>query len=404
MAMVMQPPIRSMESRRFFSKDRKDKSTEDEVEEEQDVEIKEEKEKSIVKEGKLKDTAVAQEINDEVEEEFDEDDMDDDINLSSFPASFEKALVKATVPDNVPELISIPIDRRPVFPGFYKTFSVKDEKVAAALTKALKKGRPYVGLFLSKTAGGEEQQQPPVDHPDLIKNLDEIHDVGTFAQIVNLIPGKAGSETDGLTAIVFPHRRIKAVQVLPNSSEGASRMRVENLPMQPFSRSSQVLQALMQEIFVMLSEVAKLNPFFREHITHHNVSSSVFEEPAKLADFVAVLTSGPAAELQDVLATTHVEDRLRKALVLLKKELMTAELQSTIRKEVEAKMNKKQREYLLHEQLKIIKKELGLEADTKEKLTETFKERAAKLDFPEEVQRVFDEVYIAEYCFDNFSC
>lgn len=327
---------------------------------------------------------------------------EDDIDITDFPASFEKALVRATVPDFVPELIAVPIDRRPVFPGFYKTFTVKDPKVAAALTKALRRGgKPYVGLFLSRQehdesipghqeeGDGDSQRQ---HSKDTIDSLEEIHAVGTFAQLVNVIPGP---EAEGVTAIVFPHRRIRATEVLEgssSSSSGVSRLRVENVPLKPYARHSQVLQALMQEIFVMLSEVAKLNPFFREHITHHNVSASIFEEPSKLADFCAVLTSGRAAELQEVLETDEAEERLRKALLLLKKELMAAELQSTIRKDVEAKLSKKQREYLLHEQLKSIKKELGLESDTKEKLTETFRQRAAALALPAEVQRVFDEV------------
>lgn len=310
----------------------------------------------------------------------------------SFPASLEKALVKATVPDFVPELIGVPIDRRPVFPGFYKTFSVRDERVAAALTRALKKGQPYVGLFLSKDSAGRDSRSTPdgdlLGGPaDAIRALEDVFAVGTFAQIVNLIPSKG----DGITAIVYPHRRIRATGLLPEKQAGVSRVHVENCPAQPYNRHSQVIQALMQEIFVMLTEVAKLNPFFREHITHHNVPSSIFEEPAKLADFIAVLTSSPAAELQEILETEQVEERLRKALVLLKKELMTAELQSAIRKEVETKLNKKQREYMLHEQLRTIKKELGLETDTKEKLAGTFRERAAALAMPEDVRRVFDE-------------
>ena len=52
---------------------------------------------------------------------------------------------------------------------------------------------------------------------------------------------------------------------------------------------------------------------------NHNVPSAVFEDPAKLADFVTVLSGGEAEELQDVLECVDVEEeRLRKALELLK--------------------------------------------------------------------------------------
>lgn len=317
-----------------------------------------------------------------------EEPIEDEDAVSSLVNTIENAVVRATVPEVVPEVIGLPVDRRPVFPGFYKTIAVRDEKVGGALIKALKKGQPYVGLFLTKNEEPGEISEDASASADTIQDLNEIHGVGTFAQIINVIPAKGS----GVTAIVYPHRRVRAMELLPPKKDGASRLRIENVPPVPFKRSDQTVRAMMQELFVMLSDVAKLNPFFREHITHHNVPSNIFDDPARLADFVALLTSSEPGELQEIMEAERVEDRLRLALVLLKKELMTAELQNTIRRDVESKLNKKQREYFLHEQLKSIKKELGLETDTKEKLTEQFRERAEKLQFPEEVRRVFDEV------------
>ena len=55
---------------------------------------------------------------------------------------------------------------------------------------------------------------------------------------------------------------------------------------------------------------------------------TVFDEPDKLADFeAAVLSTGEVQELQDVLESLVVDDRLRKALPVLKKELINAQLQ-----------------------------------------------------------------------------
>ena len=124
---------------------------------------------------------------------------------------------------------------------------------------------------------------------------------------------------------------------------------------------------------------------------HHNVPSAVFEDPAKLADFITVLSSGEPEELQQVLECVDIEERLRKALELLKKELVTAQLQNSISKDVENKLSQKQREYFLNEQLKVIKKELGLETDSKDKLMETFKDRVAKLTLPKAVEKVYQE-------------
>lgn len=62
-------------------------------------------------------------------------------------------------------------------------------------------------------------------------------------------------------------------------------------------------------------------------------------------------------------------------LSLLKKELETSRLQQKIGKEVEEKVNKQHRKFMLMEQLRIIKKELGLEKDDKEAMSDKFRAR-----------------------------
>ena len=71
------------------------------------------------------------------------------------------------------------------------------------------------------------------------------------------------------------------------------------------------------------------------------------------------------AFLQEVLDTFDLEDRLQKSLLLLKKEHQLTQLQQTIKQDVEKRIDKQQRQYFLMEQLKSIKKELGLEKDDK---------------------------------------
>ena len=62
-------------------------------------------------------------------------------------------------------------------------------------------------------------------------------------------------------------------------------------------------------------------------------------------------------------------------LSLLKKELEMSRLQQKISKEVEEKVNKQHRKFMLMEQLRIIKKELGLEKDDKEAMNDKFRAR-----------------------------
>jgi Lon-like ATP-dependent protease len=169
---------------------------------------------------------------------------------------------------------------------------------------------------------------------------------------------------------------------------------ITNLTTQPYNKDDQYIRAFMSEIVSVFKDIAQLNPLFRDQITNfsiNQVASNVFDEPDKLADFAAAVSTGEVGELQDVLESLVVEDRLRKALLVLKKELINAQLQSKLSRDVDSKIAKRQREYYLMEQLKGIKKELGMESDGKDKLIEKLKARAEQLAMPELVKRVFEE-------------
>ncbi|KAG5940779.1 ATP-dependent Lon protease pim1 [Claviceps monticola] len=377
--------------------------------------------------------------------------------------SAEKALQKPVVPDVYPQVLSIPIARRPLFPGFYKAITIKDPNVATAITESIKRGQPYVGAFLFKDENEDD---------DVIRNVEDVHDVGVFAQITSAFPihGQDGA----LTAILYPHRRIRLSSLVSSSTTGAEKSdpkqgpeaeaetpevveqqpaitttpstststpvegeisqekkgdvvasfeegavekkpdqvaekfeptswlkrwpvslaHVENLTDEPYDPKSPVIRAVTNEIVNVFKEVAAMNNLFRDQISTFSMSQStgnVTTEPGKLADFAAAVSSGEQNELQEVLSCMNVEERMQKALIVLKKELMNAQLQSKISKDVENKISKRQREFWLMEQMKGIRRELGLESDGKEKLVEKFKEKANNLAMPEPVRKVFDE-------------
>lgn len=368
----------------------------------------------------------------------------------------DRALQKTSIPEIYPQVMALPIAKRPLFPGFYKAVTIRDPHVTAAIQEMMKRGQPYIGAFLFKDENMDK---------DIIDNIDEVHPVGVFAQITSIstYPVHGEGETT-LTAVLYPHRRIKISTLLPPKKAGetataiveesspdptpapeenkgdvvasfeevvddapapssaptispyatsflnkyeVSLVDVENLTEEPYDHKSPVIRAVTSEIVNVFKEVANLNPLFRDQISTFSMSQSagnVIDEPAKLADFAAAVSAGEVQELQDVLETLNVEERLSKALVVLKKELMNAQLQSKISKDVEAKIQKRQREYWLMEQMKGIRRELGIESDGKDKLVENFKEKSEKLAMPEAVKKVFDEVCapVARFCLTFF--
>lgn len=355
-------------------------------------------------------------------------------------SSSEKAISKPSIPEIYPQVMAIPIAKRPLFPGFYKAITVRDPHVIAAVQEMLRRGQPYVGAFLFKDEGSDK---------DIIESMEEVHDVGVFAQITSAFP--VTGETESLTVVLYPHRRIKVSQLIPpkpstgtptppvvdmktsteneaqvssekpgdvvasfeesnaspESGDSApyeptaflrdfpvSLVNVSNMVEQPYDKNSPVLRAVTSEIVSVFREVANLNHLFRDQISTFTLTQSagnVHDEPAKLADFAAAVSAGEVRELQDCLETMNIEERLSKALMVLKKELMNAQLQSKISKDVESKIQKRQREYWLMEQMKGIRRELGIESDGKDKMVEKFKEKASKLAMPESVKKVFDE-------------
>ncbi|KAG9928264.1 ATP-dependent protease La, partial [Aureobasidium melanogenum] len=163
---------------------------------------------------------------------------------------------------------------------------------------------------------------------------------------------------------------------------------------EPFDKRAPTIRALISEIVNTCKEIGSVNQLFRDHVSAFAMSQSaanIADEPAKLADFAAAVSGGEMEEAQEVLTSLNIEQRLSKALEIIKKEYMNAQLSSKISKDVESKIQKRQREYWLMEQMKGIKRELGLESDGKDKLLEGFKEKATKLAMPEPVKKVFDE-------------
>ncbi|RHZ50558.1 hypothetical protein Glove_495g23 [Diversispora epigaea] len=334
----------------------------------------------------------------------------------------ETTLQKPSIPEVYPQVLALPIARRPLFPGFYKAVVIKDPHVTAAVKELMKRGQPYVGAFLLK----DEELDV-----DTITDIAQVYKVGVFAQITSVFPANGGQDENSLTAVLYPHRRIRITELLPPLPSGVSEaevvaesvqqgpettstqkelepqyatsfleeynvslVNVENLQDESYNRKNQVIRAITSEIVAVFKDIATLNPLFRDQIANFSMSQSagnVFEEPAKLADFAAAVSTGEPNELQEVLESLVIEERLQKALLVLKKELVNAQLQSKISKEVESKIAKRQREYYLMEQLKGIKKELGIESDGKDKLVEKFKEKADKLAMPDGVKKVFEE-------------
>ncbi|ANZ77482.1 BA75_04902T0 [Komagataella pastoris] len=167
---------------------------------------------------------------------------------------------------------------------------------------------------------------------------------------------------------------------------------VSNVNDQPYERDSPVINSLTASILEVLKEMSNMNKMFADHLATFSASlqKDVFQCPEKLADFAAAVTAGNENDLQDILNCLDIEKRLEKSFTILKKELMNKELQRKIEKDIEERMAKRHREYHLNEQLKWIKKELGID-DGRDKLIAKYNDRVKDLKMPADVMKVYED-------------
>mmetsp|Transcript_25340 Transcript_25340/g.55347 ORF Transcript_25340/g.55347 Transcript_25340/m.55347 type:complete len:1046 (+) Transcript_25340:140-3277(+) len=337
-----------------------------------------------------------------------------------------------------PHLLALPVVSKPFFPGVVSTITLSDPTTITAIENLSKEGTRYVGVFLRKDApSGVTENGLIVDTPELITDPKELYDVGTFAQIMGINQGPgigaehmhahpttqdwdrmsrnqngngghgptgggvgqegdevfADNDAPSATVLLSTHRRIDLLSVDnmgPPIDVTVSHWDRTKYNPAADTQIDDTIRALTNEVLSSIREVAQLNPLFRDHLRFfpNRVDTS---DPYRLADFVATVSTGSAEELQSILEEKDAELRLHKALVLISKEKEVSKLQQEISAKVEDKMSDTQRKYFLNEQLKSIKKELGMEQDDKEALMTKYRKQLKKYPtIPKEAQEVID--------------
>ena len=108
-------------------------------------------------------------------------------------------------------------------------------------------------------------------------------------------------------------------------------------------------------------------------------------EAGRFADLVAGYIDIAPAERQGLLETLGIEERMRRVLVHVQRQLALLNAQEEIKEKVQEELGERQREMLLREQLKAIRKELGDEDESAD--TDELRERLEKLELPEEARK-----------------
>lgn len=109
-----------------------------------------------------------------------------------------------------------------------------------------------------------------------------------------------------------------------------------------------------------------------------------YDDIEKLIDFVTNNLPVSYAQKQKVLGTEDICDRYEVIVAILLKQINVTQIKNDFQQKVKKKVDKHQREYLLREQMSVIREELGENADSE---ADDFLKKTESLNAPEEVRQ-----------------
>jgi ATP-dependent Lon protease len=268
-------------------------------------------------------------------------------------------------PVEVPEIISIlPLRNSVLFPGSIIPIDVGRKKSVKLVEEAISKERPVIGIVTQRDARTEEPG--PAD----------MYAVGCAARILKVIK----LAKDNFSVILQGVSRIRLVETL--GQEPFMTARVQALPDSPSAEVE--LDALVMNVKDVAKRVIKLMPELPKEASAlvDNVT-----EPGQLSDVIISNLDVQVDEKQDVLETFDLKTRLRKVLQFLSRQHEVLKVREKINSQVQEEMGRNQREYVLRQQLKAIKEELG-EIDETGGDLDDFREKIIAAKMPADTEKV----------------
>lgn len=239
---------------------------------------------------------------------------------------------RPSIPREIPVL---PVRGVVVFPGTVVPLTVAREK-SKRLIDAVLAGDKLVGVFA--------QRRDDTEDP----GIDDVYRVGTVVQILKLLRMPDGSST----LMVHGIGRAGLEQFVTTDPYWIAVINAHS----DSSAHTLQLEALAYNARQTAEKVIELSPNVPEEA--RQILDSI-DDAAGLADFLAANLSLGLVQKQELLETFDIEDRLRKVNATLQNQLEVLQLAKKLNTDVRKEIDKSQREYYLHEQMKAIRKELG---------------------------------------------
>ena len=203
-----------------------------------------------------------------------------------------------------------------------------------------------------------------------------LYQVGTIAKIGQLQRGMSGMQL-----LLHGERRAMTMHVTEENGHLVAVVRgLDDMP--PVDDADPSFVALHKELRARAAELGQKSGLPEEVV--QQVLNGI-DEPGRFSDLVAGYLDLDTAQRQELLETLAVDDRLRRVLVHVQRQIAVLDAQEDIKSQVQEELGERQREVYLREQLKTIRRELGDEDDAGE--MDELEERLTKLELPDEARK-----------------
>lgn len=238
------------------------------------------------------------------------------------------------IPDTLPIL---PLRNTVLFPGVIIPINIGRDK-SLKLIKDSYRQSALIGVVAQKDTNTE--------NPD----INDLYQIGTVASILKILEMPDGTTT----AIIQGKRRFLLEDILyddPYHVGKISLKKEEGVP-----ENDPEYNAIAESLKDMASKIVK----YSSHIPNEagfalkNIESMLF-----LINFISSNTDVDYQNKQELLKIDNLKQRAIKLLEILSKQVSLLELKNDIQKKVKMDIDKQQREYFLHQQMKTIQDELG---------------------------------------------
>ncbi len=255
----------------------------------------------------------------------------------------------------------LPLRGTVIFPGLTAPIAAGRPGTLRAIEAALKGDRL---VFAVAQKDNTDEPSPEI-----------LYSMGVVARI-----GQIQRGLGGVQLLLQGEQRATALQY--TTTEGYLSAVVTQIDEQsPLDDKDPAFVALYKEIRERAGELGERRGLPEEVV--HQVLDSV-TEPGRFADLVAGYIDLSVPEKQGLLENLSVEDRLRRVLVHVQRQISLLEAQDDIKSQVQEELGERQREMFLREQMKAIQKELGEEDSSKE--IEELRAKLLKLEMPKEAR------------------